>query len=70
MFNGLSLSERLPTVFKPVSPPPHLNGGPRDYLGWVIEWHDREMRPATIANWLKGRLPKPVEDETAWLEAE
>lgn len=25
------------TVFKPVSPPPYLNGGPADYLSWVIE---------------------------------
>lgn len=70
VLNELSLSERLPTLFKPVSPPPYLNGGPRDYLSWVIECQDREMRPGTIADWLEGRLPKPVEDETAWPEDE
>lgn len=70
VLNELSLSERLPTVFKPVSPPPYLNGGPRDYLRWVIECDDREMRPGTIADWLEGRLPKPVEDEAAWPEGE
>lgn len=68
VLNELSLSERLPTVFKPVSPPPYLNGGPRDYLSWVIECHDGTTRPGTIADWLEGRLPKPVEDITAWPE--
>ena len=68
VLNELSLSEHLPTVFKPVSPPPYLNGGPRDYLSWVIECDDPEMRPGTVADWLEGRLPKPVEDEAAWPE--
>ncbi|MFC3442403.1 hypothetical protein ACFOKF_14605 [Sphingobium rhizovicinum] len=70
VLNELSLSERLPTVFKPVSPPPYLNGGPRDYLGWVIECQDRDTRPGTIADWMESRLPNPVEDEAAWPEAE
>jgi hypothetical protein len=70
VLNELSVSERLPTVFKPVSPPPYLNGGPRDYLAWVIECHDSNMRPGTIAEWLEGRLPKPVEDASAWPEDE
>ncbi|MDO7843111.1 hypothetical protein [Sphingomonas immobilis] len=68
VLNELSLSERLPTVFKPVSPPPYLNGGPRDYLRWVIECHNQEMRPGTIADWLEGRLPTPVEDPSVWPE--
>ena len=70
VLNELSLSERLPTVFKPVSPPPYLNGGPRDYLAWVIECQDAQMKPGTIADWLEGRLPNPVEDEAAWPEPE
>src|SRR5688500_17345460 len=37
VLNYLSLNERLPTVFKPVSPPPYLNGGPAEFLSWVIE---------------------------------
>ena len=56
----------LPTVFKPVSPPPYLNGGPDDYLAWVIETDDVEMRPGTVAKWLQSRLPDPVDDPAAW----
>ena len=37
VLNYISLNERLPTVFMPVSPPPYLNGGPRDFLSWVID---------------------------------
>lgn len=37
IFNYISLTEKLPTVFMPVSPPPHLNGGPKESLSWVIE---------------------------------
>ena len=69
VLNYLSLNERLPTVFKPVSPPPYLNGGPEEFLSWVIE--GKEMPPGVVAKWLEERLPKPVEDQGAWLgEAE
>lgn len=69
VLNYLAVDERLPTVFKPVSPPPYINGGPDEYLSWVIEGAD--MPPGTVATWLEERLPKPVEDEAAWLgEAE
>jgi hypothetical protein len=37
VLNSISIEERLPTVFMPVSSPPYLNGGPEDYLNWVIE---------------------------------
>ncbi len=70
VLNELSISERLPTVFKPVSPPPYLNGGPRDYLRWVIECHDSDMRPGTIADWLESRLPTPIDDESVWPETD
>jgi hypothetical protein len=66
VLNELSISERLPTVFKPVSPPPYLNGGPRDYLSWVIECGDSTFRAGTVADWLESRLPRPVDDITAW----
>ena len=66
VMNYLSLEERLPTTFKPVSPPPYLNGGPREFLSWVVECEDPEFRPDTLADWLEGRLPKPVEDRSAW----
>lgn len=66
VLNYLSLAERLPTVFKPVSPPPSLNGGPRDFLSWVIECSDKDFRPADCAEYLEGRLPRPVNDLTQW----
>ncbi|MBA4117676.1 MAG: hypothetical protein C0514_02110 [Candidatus Puniceispirillum sp.] len=31
VLNYISISQQLPTVFMPVSPPPYLNGGPEDY---------------------------------------
>ncbi|MEL6443205.1 MAG: hypothetical protein AAFU38_08010 [Bacteroidota bacterium] len=66
VLNYLSLRERLPTVFTPVSPAPYLNGGPDDYLSWIVEAKDASFRPGTCAKWLEGRLPQPVEDEAAW----
>jgi hypothetical protein len=66
ILNYASLRERLPTVFKPVSPPPYLNGGPREYLSWIIEAHDPDFRPGTCADWIEGRLPRPVDDLEKW----
>lgn len=66
VLNYLSLEERLPTVFKPVSPPPYMNGGPDQFLSWVIEADDAEFTPAHAAEWLEGRLPDPVTDEDEW----
>ena len=66
VLNCLSLAERLPTVFKPVSPPPYLNGAPRDLLSWVIEAEGGDFRPGTCADWLEGRLPRPVDDDAQW----
>jgi|JI10StandDraft_1071094.scaffolds.fasta_scaffold17628_6 hypothetical protein len=65
VLNYLSIEERLASTFKPVSPPPYLNGGPEEFLSWVIEAPD-ELRPGTLADTLEDRLPKPVEDEAAW----
>ncbi len=64
--NYLSVSERLPTVFYPVSPPPYLNGGPDEFLSWVIETKDKDFQPGTLMKWLEGRLPRPVEDLSQW----
>ena len=66
VLNYLSLDERLPTVFKPVSPPPYMNGGPKDFLAWVIECDDVNFKPSTVKKWLEGRLPRPVEDVAQW----
>ena len=66
VLNYLSVDERLPTVFMPVSPPPYLNGGPREYLSWVIESKEPSFKPGKVAEWLGGRLPRPVDDLSQW----
>lgn len=68
VLNYVSIDEQLPTSFKPISPPPYMNGGPRDYLSWLIECPRDAMSPNTVAKWLEGRLPRPVEDERGWLD--
>jgi hypothetical protein len=67
VLNYLSPLERLPTVFMPVSPPPYMNGGPRDYLSWVIESKDKCFTPQACMEWLEGRLPSPVDDVAQWV---
>jgi hypothetical protein len=66
VLNELSITEKLPTVFMPVSPAPYLNGGPEDFLSWVIENTDESFTPDDAAAWLESRLPNPVEDMAAW----
>lgn len=66
VLNYVSLDERLPTVFMPVSPPPHMNGGPHEYLSWVIESKDKDFKPQKCAEWLEGRLPRPVGEAEQW----
>ena len=65
VLNLVSIEERLPTVFKPVSPPPYLNGGV-EFLSWVIESTDASFTPDDCEEWLEGRLPKPVDDTDQW----
>jgi len=43
VLNYLSIEERLPTAFMPVSPPPYLNGGV-EFLSWVIENRDGSFK--------------------------
>jgi len=66
ILNYLSVDERLPTVFKPVSPPPYLNGGPVDFLSWVVETTDKTFTPDRCTEWLSGRLPQPIDEASAW----
>ena len=66
VLNYLSLNERLPTLFYPVSPAPYFNGGPNDYLSWIIENTDAQFKPGTAMKWLEGRLPNPVDDVDQW----
>lgn len=68
VLNYLSIDKPLPTVFRPVSPPPYLNGGPEEFLSWVVEARIPFLNASAIAAYLESRLPQPVEDETQWLE--
>ena len=65
VLNYLSIDDRLPTAFMPVSPPPYMNGGV-EFLSWVIEAKDSAFTPARCAEWLEGRLPRPVTDLSQW----
>jgi hypothetical protein len=65
VLNYLSLKDRLPTVLKPVSPPPYLNGGP-EFLSWVIESSDPKFSPDMAVEWLVQRMPSPVDDPDQW----
>ena len=65
--NYVSIEDRLPTVFYPVSAPPYLNGGPEDYLCWVIENKQIDFTPDSMTEWLEGRLPRPVDDLSEWV---
>lgn len=66
VLNALSIHERLPTVFMPVSPAPYMNGGPEESLSWIIESTDPSFEPGTAAQWLEARLPNPVDDLVQW----
>src|SRR5215831_3469041 len=66
ILNYMSLNDRLPTVFMPVSPPPYLNGGPKQFLSWVIECRDIDFKPSDCLEWLEGRMPRPVNDTEQW----
>jgi hypothetical protein len=68
VLNYISLTELLPTIFKPVSPPPYLNGGPDGCLSWVIESQIPFLDPGYIATVIAERLPNPINDEQQWLQ--
>ncbi len=67
ILNYISISERLPTVFAPVSPPPYLNSGPKACLSWIIEPKFDYIDPQQIADVLDQRLPKPITERDVWL---
>lgn len=66
ILNYLSIHERLPTLFMPVSPPPYMNWWPKDYLNWIIQSKDLTFTPNKCKEWLEWRLPRPVKDINQW----
>jgi hypothetical protein len=65
--NDASFDNPLPIAFMPVSPPPYLNGGPSEYLSWVIQSKRPEFSPAQCAEWMIGQMPRPVEEVEQWM---
>jgi hypothetical protein len=65
VLNYVSVEERLPVVFMPVSPSPYMNGGV-EFLSWVIESKEPSFTPEKCAEWLESRLPRPVDDLEQW----
>jgi hypothetical protein len=65
VLNYVSIEEPLPTIFKPVSPPPYMNGG-EEFLSWVIESKEPSFTPDSCTEWLEGRLPRPIDDLEQW----
>ena len=66
VLNWVSVSEQLPTRFFPVSPPPYLNGGARQFLAWVIASESPEFSADQAAECLTGYLPQPPNDLSQW----
>ena len=55
--NWISVADPLPTVFKPVSAPPDMNGDdPANLLWWVIECWTPEFTPSDLAKALESNL--------------
>ena len=55
--NWVSLANPLPTVFKPVSAPPDMNGDePKELLWWLIECWTPEFTPADLTEALESNL--------------
>lgn len=66
VINYVSLNEQLPAKFYPVSAPPYMNGGPSDFLFWIIESDQIDFTPDNMKEWLEGRLPDPIDDIREW----
>jgi hypothetical protein len=66
VINYISVNERLPVVFYPTSAPPYMNGGPDNFLYWIIESKMEDFSPEDLKKWLAGRLPNPVNDLQEW----
>lgn len=64
--NYLSISERLSTVFYPVSSPPGATNNPAEALAWIIETTSQDFSPNELAEWLDSRLPNPIDDTKEW----
>lgn len=67
VLNYAFLESPLPTMFIPVSPPPYMNGGPTTHLYWAVESKSPDFTPEMCLEWLKSRLPNPIDDPKQWI---
>jgi hypothetical protein len=65
--NDLSINTRLPAVFYPVSPPVLANGGPAEFLSWVIEVTNPPFDPNEIIRHATPYFPKDIADPEEWV---
>lgn len=63
--NYLSISERLSTVFYPLSPSPFAEGVSLKSMYWIIEFNSQDFSPNELSAWLESRLPAG-NDKAAW----
>lgn len=68
VLNNVAITERFPAIFYPKSPPPYLNGGPADFLSWIIENGDKGFTPEILVEQLKNYLPDPEDLEEWYLD--
>lgn len=66
VLNYYSLEQKFECKFYPASPPPDLNGGPAEFLSWVIEAKLGCVDPLPIVKTLRAALPRTLSDSRAW----
>ena len=66
ILNYFALNDPLPTVFKPVAPPPQGNDAGLDDCAWVIECFKPEFSPIECATVLRQFGPSPASSVSAW----
>jgi hypothetical protein len=67
VINDTSITGKLPATFYPTSPPPYLNGGPYNYLHWIIRSESPEFIPDYCCEWFINRFPNNPEFNESWL---
>jgi len=66
VLNYYSIEQKFDCKFYPASPPPDLNGGPHEYLSWVIEARVGCVDPHPIVKVLRAALPRTLSDTKMW----
>jgi hypothetical protein len=67
ILNSFALNDPLPTVFRPVAPPPQGDNEDLAHLGWVIGCNNSRFRPEECATILRQWGPGPATEEKAWI---